>query len=113
MAELFKRSTFVQLDQYGIDPLKDNAFELISQIETYTEYTVDTGTEENLPLIAYKNYGNKDLWWVIAVFNGVLDISELTPGSKLRLPNISELTFLLSKELNNGSGVTLSGGTTF
>ena len=76
MANLYRRMTYTVLDEYGVDSLKDKALNVIDQIEDYQEITIGLELEANLPLIAYKFYGNKDLWWIITAYNGILDINE-------------------------------------
>lgn len=112
-ANLFKRMTYVALDQYGVDPMADKAFKIIDQVEGYTEYTVGLHEAENLPLISYNFYDkNKHLWWIIQAYNGVLDITEVTAGTVLRMPSITELTALFAAELR-AETISRSGSTEF
>lgn len=109
MANLYKRSTYVTLDEYGIDPLRDKALNVLDQVTDYVEYTVGLEAQENLPLIAYKRYGNKDLWWIIAAYNGILDITEVVAGTVLRLPTTQALTSLFVDVLQPGVISPLQG----
>jgi len=50
-------------------------------------HTIATGEDLRLDAIAYKYYGNYQLWWVIAVANNILDpFTELKIGQTIRIP---------------------------
>lgn len=112
MTTLYKRITYSVIDEYGVDPLRDLALNIIDQVEDYIEYTVGMEAESNLPLIAYKHYGNKDLWWIITAYNGILDINDVSPGSVLRIPSSQQLSSLLT-EAKQESLISKTGGTDF
>lgn len=99
MAGLYKRMTYVTLDEYGVDSLKDRALNIIDQIEDFQEITVGIEMEANLPLISYNFYGNKDLWWIITAYNAILDINEVTPGTVLQIPSPQALSAVLVEAL--------------
>ena len=51
----------------------------------YTEHLVVEG--DRLDLIAYREYGDSELWWAIAEVNSELDVPDpLPPGFVLRVP---------------------------
>lgn len=51
-----------------------------------TFHTVAYG--ERLDQIAYRYYGDAELWWVVADINGILDpLADLPVGKVLRVPN--------------------------
>ena len=53
-------------------------------------YTIRYGQSLNLATISYEKYGTKDLWWVIAVANNILDpFTELKVNDVIRIPNLS------------------------
>lgn len=47
-------------------------------------------------------YGDKGYWWVLCMFNGILDpISEISPGVTLKLPSLADINnFLTSQDSN-------------
>jgi len=48
--------------------------------------------------ISYIYYGQEQLWWIITLYNGLVDpISELTVGRVLHIPDLSEVNRLLTK----------------
>lgn len=67
---------------------------IVSRRKRWTEkrpddffHTVRYG--EELDEIAYRYYGNGELWWVIAEANGIADPFEpLQPGTVLRCPSV-------------------------
>lgn len=51
-------------------------------------YRVQAGEVNRLWLIAKKFYGAPNLWWVIALANGIHDpVAEVTVDTELRIPN--------------------------
>lgn len=47
---------------------------------------------DNPHLIAYRNFGDERLWWVVADFNDILDpMVDLVPGAVLRIPSLTRL----------------------
>jgi hypothetical protein len=61
-----------------------------------TNITVDASSEANLPYLADKYLQDQDLWWVILMFNGLVDpIEDVTIGTTLRIPDKRSLTALL------------------
>lgn len=58
---------------------------------------VDQSDVANAPGIAFRFYGSADYWWVILLFNGILDpIEELTAGLVLQLPSLADINAFLS-----------------
>lgn len=49
-------------------------------------YTVESGYENRLDLVAYKFYGNSLLWWLIAKASNIIDPMSVPVGTKLRIP---------------------------
>lgn len=53
---------------------------------------VTTRMSDNLHLIAYRNFGDERLWWVVADFNDIMDpMLDVAPGTVLRLPSMTRL----------------------
>jgi hypothetical protein len=61
-------------------------------------YVIAT-SNDRLDLLAYEYYGDKNLWWVIAVANNLNDASlYIETGKQLRLPgNVSTIISNLEK----------------
>ncbi len=96
MVDLAWRSTYAVIDELGVDPLRDESFDTIKGINTFTTMTVDESTEFNLPRIADSVYGDANWWWIILVYNDIPDAFYVKRGMRLRLPNPSEVTTALS-----------------
>lgn len=58
----------------------------------FYNFEVKESQRDRLDLVAYEVYNNPLLWWLIARFNGIFDVSRITPGLSLRIPLISEIT---------------------
>lgn len=62
-------------------------------------YTVDSSDQANAPGISRAFYGSVDYWWVVCMYNGILDpITEFVPGSVLQLPDLSDINAFLSAQ---------------
>jgi hypothetical protein len=62
-------------------------------------YIVDASDQANAPGIAFKFYGSVDYWWVVCMYNGILDpITEFKPGLVLQLPSLSSVNAFLSAQ---------------
>jgi len=60
-------------------------------------YTVQAGEPRRLDKIAYNQYGNYLLWWIIALANNIADpFTELEVGQVIRIPY---LPYIYSKVL--------------
>lgn len=58
-------------------------------------YTVTLAGERRLDLIAYMFYGASELWWVVALVNGLKDpLVGVKYGTQLRIPLKSRLAGL-------------------
>ena len=61
-------------------------------------YRVSEQDRSNLPGIAFRMYGDVDYWWVIALFNGIIDpISDIAPPLVLLLPSQASINTFLSR----------------
>lgn len=94
--EINRRRTFAVIDELGVDPLRDKSIDAILAIEDFNWFEVDQSCEFNLPLIADLHYSDANLWWVILIYNGITDAFYVTRGTRLRMPNVAELTNRLS-----------------
>lgn len=91
------RINYVQVDELGMDPLLDKSFDAIMSVESYTVYTVEASKAFNAAAISYAYYGTTDLWYAILYYNKFADNFALVEGSKIRIPNVNELTSALTK----------------
>lgn len=62
-------------------------------------YLVTSSDACNLPGIAHKVYGDKNYWWVIGLYNGIIFPElDLTPGTTLQLPALADINALFSAQ---------------
>jgi len=73
-------------------------FPKIPPEEADTFIEVDDQIAGNLDLIAHEEYGDHDLWWVIALANGMdLIPTDVLIGSRIRIPNKALVDKIISK----------------
>lgn len=64
--------------------------------DTYVD--VDSGYAGRLDLVAFDKYGDCDLWWVIALANGIdLIPTDVVIGMRLRIPEKRYVDTIISK----------------
>lgn len=66
------------------------------------QFTVTHVDRANAPGLAHLIYGDKSYWWVLCLYNGILDpIEEISPGRVLNLPSLTDINnFLTSQDSN-------------
>lgn len=78
---------------YGRWPFNSRTF-AVNDSDTY--YTVQTGEEFRLDLLAYKIYGSTFLWWVLAVVNDIRNpFTAPYVGDVLRVPALTRVFTIL------------------
>ena len=95
------------IDELGIDPLRDTAFEAIQQIRNFTHYTITETEQFNLPLISHRVYGESEFWWVIQIYSKVADPFTLVKGTVLRIPLYSEVVTILTESLQQKTKIKI------
>lgn len=71
-------------------------------------YVVTSADVANLPGIAFNVYRDKDYWWVIGLYNGIIfPERDLKPGMVLQLPALSDINALLASEEQQLTNVTI------
>lgn len=68
---------------------------LISNLDNSTEYSLYKITQfDTLESIALKCYGRPDYYWIIAMYNNIIDVFEdITDRESIKVPNISNIKF--------------------
>lgn len=97
------RATYLQVGGVEgapvIDYLSANYLNIRFLLKARDTYQVTTADSCNLPGIAHKVYGDKGYWWIIGMYNGIIDpVQDLVPGLVLQLPAISDINAMLSKQ---------------
>lgn len=79
------------LDYLSADYNKD-----LLKIQVYTEYMVTMASESRLDIISNILYGTASLWWVIGMYNGIINPTyNLVIGQKLKIPDRNSVDTLL------------------
>lgn len=67
-------------------------------------YRVSDRDRANLPGIAHRIYGDVGYWWIIALYNGIIDpINEIVPPLTLLLPSQASINTFLSRTNRSNS----------
>ncbi len=99
-----------QMTYNGIDCVNIfKSYEIVEaykkSISYYSIYEVQDG--DRWEVLANKFYLNRYLWWVIAIFNGIIDpFSELAVGTQLKIIKsqfISEIIYAIRKAKEENS----------
>jgi hypothetical protein len=55
-------------------------------------HTVNQSEEGNLQLISFTYYNTIELWWILAMYNGVVNpITEVITGLRLKVPTLTSI----------------------
>jgi hypothetical protein len=99
--KISNRLSHCVVDEIGLDPLRDGSFEAIIRITDYNLYDVTEAEEGNLPLIAFKVYSDKTLWWAILIYNRLADPFEVKRGLRLKIPSYPKVISALNENLRS------------
>ena len=91
------------------DPAQDTFYDLFvvppefvdPTTTAFQRYVIQANDVGFPDLIAARQYGfgNEDLWWIIALLNGIIDPeTELQPGTLLLIPPLSLVQAFLSRK---------------
>ena len=82
-----------------LDYLSPKYLNIAFALRATNSYTVNSSDASNAPGIAFLVYGNRDYWWIICLYNGILDpLAEFVPGSVLQLPDLADVNAFLSTQ---------------
>lgn len=115
---IYKRNTFIPT---RFIPNGPNSYVLVldyyeakyqdafSAVTPFTSFQVTDTNDGRLDIISTKVYGTPDLWWVIALYNGIINpLVEVETGTYLRMPSRSAVEFVLQNKANNTSSKSSS-----
>lgn len=93
-------------DLIGQDPylamLDGHQIQFIKSLQTYAIHTVIGHEDGNLPLLAYAYHKNINTWWIIGMYNGVIDpYEDLPPGTRLNIPSLESIEDFFNNVINN------------
>ncbi len=87
------------------DWLNTSYLSRVPQLVLQEQYVLQAQDVPYPELLSYRKYGTTDFWWVLLMYNGIVDIiNEMQPGSLWGIPTYSSIQNMLS-----GSSVGASG----
>lgn len=98
----YARLYSVKQDQYGIDPLGDKTLPKLLQIQTYRNHIVTQDERGSPDLIALREYGNQQLWWIIMGYNGIASYKDIVEGTNLRIPTYGSVVTVITENAVSG-----------
>lgn len=111
MPDISMQSTFQVIDELGIDPLRNEAYDAVQSVVAYSLYTVKPQEEHNMILLSYNVYSNENYWWAIMMYNGIADMFAVKAGMRIKIPEfgsmVTALTNLLTAQPTQIATVTI------
>jgi hypothetical protein len=66
----------------------------ILELRSITKFKEVEVNDTPLTILAYREYGDHNLWWVIAAYNSIIEVDNF-PETTLLLPNLEEVRRVL------------------
>ena len=89
-SERYDLGKFMKWDKDNYDPLTSNIVYEIKNLESGGRYII-RGEEGRPDLLSYNIYGDVQYWWVLMLYNGFNDISEIISGNEIQYPLIQDI----------------------
>lgn len=93
----YLRNFAVTTDKFGIDPLLDKVVPRLRLIQTYKVHIVSQDERGAPDLIAFREYGTEDLWWVVLGYNGIGSYSDIIEGTNLKIASLTSVISLITE----------------
>jgi len=101
---IFKDSKIVnnvETKENIIDILDSDFIDKLKKIKGYNEIMIQNDYI-NLDQYAYEYYHDYNKWWMIGIFNNIIDPFEKVEGQKIiRIPYFIELEYLIAENIAN------------
>jgi hypothetical protein len=68
----------------------------LKNLSLYGEYVI-VGEEGRPDLVSYKIYNHTQYWWILMLYNDMIELSEIRNGIKIKYPSIDSLEGLYFK----------------
>ena len=79
----------------------------LSTVRTSSTFVVTQDTAAHPDLISYNHYGSTDYWWVICMFNSIVNpLVDLYVGKVLQIPDLVEVSLRLQAKNVEQTGTT-------
>ena len=85
---------FIEYNESGADFVNSEIVERVRKLQLSGEYVV-TAEAGRLDLISFRIYGTVSLWWIIALYNRIVDFSEVSSGVRIKYPSIADINNLI------------------
>lgn len=96
------RSNYLSLgaDRKSLDYLSAKYLNIRFSIPPERTFVVTNSSIANTFGLAYQLYGDKNYWWILALYNGIINpVTDLKPGDVLQLPSLTSINAFLTREL--------------
>lgn len=88
-----------QMNRRSLDYLSAKYINIKQILTPEQSYVVTQSDEANAPGLAFRFYGDRGYWWVLCLYNGILDpITGFEPGTVIQIPNLADINALLSSQ---------------
>lgn len=85
----FDSSKFLEFsDSYN--PLNSDFLQQLKELTPIGEYTIQ-GEDSRPDLLSYNIYGDTQYWWILLMYNNIIDYSKIKTGDKILFFSISSL----------------------
>lgn len=85
-----RASALYNQERYSIDKYLTN----------FERVTITAADEYNIHTLTFKIYGTHQYWWVVCLFNGIIDpTTELEAGREIRIPSLVQIQSYLSNDI--------------
>lgn len=92
--ETFDMGQFYDYENGNFDPLTGQFQYQLLSLPVAGEYLIQ-GNVERPDAISYLIYGDPQYWWILLMYNGILDVSGISTGTVISYPSIDNLENLL------------------
>lgn len=95
----FRRANFLPLtiDSKRLDWLSAYYIDMQIEVPASRSFEITDPWVANLPGLAFNMYDDINLWWVLALYNGIVDpINDVYVGRTMRAPNKEDVVAYLA-----------------
>ena len=85
----FDMSKFLEFTD-NFDPLNSAMMSDVSTLPQGGQYTVQ-GEDGRPDLVSYRIYGHSQYWWILLIYNTIIDYSAIKTGDVLKYPSIDSI----------------------
>jgi hypothetical protein len=83
-------SKFIEYLTDNYDPMTSYFLNEVRKLPNQSSYVV-TSSENRIDLISYEIYGDVQYWWILLVYNNLIEPENIPGGTLLLYPSLSDL----------------------